>query len=158
MKENLISVESTSNSTIVINVPDLKLHRTFNKRGAKILVDRDTLEQAYFDPSVEFLIRNGYIVIHDKQFLIDMGIIPDEQSDSPIVVLDENMLNRLIKSMPLHETIETLKKLTTAQLHDLGDYAVEHYSDLKMEKLEVLTKATGKDLLNAIKNYKDAQE
>lgn len=158
MKENLISVESASNSTIVINVPDLKLHRTFTRRGSKILLDRDTLEQAYFDPSVEFLIKNGYIIIHDKQFLVDMGIIPDEESESPIVVLDENMLNRLIKAMPLHETVEMLKKLTPAQLHELGDYAVEHYEDLKMEKLEVLTKATGKDLLKAIKNYKDAQE
>jgi hypothetical protein len=40
----------------------------------------------------------------------------------------------------------------------LGDFAVTHYTELAMDRVDLLSKATGKNILTAIKNYKDAME
>ena len=68
------------------------------------------------------------------------------------------MKNRLIKLMPLSEVKKELAKMSDSQLEELGDFAVTHYTELAMDRVDLLSKATGKNILVAIKNYKDSME
>ena len=156
MKEGRITVESCSDRTLVIF--NQYVNKTWMGKGQKFYVDREALEQAYYDPAVEYLFKQGLLVTDDKTFMEDVGLIEAGQ-DTPVVVkLNENLLNRLIKLMPLSEFKEEIKKLTKAQMEELVDYAIEHYTDLKNDRIDILYKAAGKDILKAISNYKDSKE
>lgn len=157
MNKDMIMVRSASDWTIVVDIPYLNLHRVWTKRGQKYPVDRAVLLQAYYDNAVEALFKKGALVVDDKDFLREVGLLDAE--DKPVVYeLTENMKQRLIKLMPLSEVKKELAKMSDSQLDELGDYAVTHYTDLGMDRIDLLSKATGKNILVAIKNYKDSME
>jgi hypothetical protein len=60
--------------------------------------------------------------------------------------------------MPLSEVKKELVKMSHLQLEELGEYAITHYQDLVMDRVDILSKATGKNILVSIKNYKDSME
>jgi hypothetical protein len=156
MKEGMITVESCTDRTLVIY--NQYVNKTWMGKGQKFYVDRDNLEQAYYDPAVEYLFKQGFLTTDDKTFMEDVGLIQPGKTESIVVKLDNNYLNRLIKLMPLNEFKEEIKKLTKAQMEDLADYAIEHYTDLKNDRIDILSKAAGRDILKAISNYKDSKE
>lgn len=154
--ENMIMVTSTSNYSVVINLPDLPLHRVWKKRGAKYPIDRNMLLQAYYDPSVEYLFHEGLLTTDDKEFLREVGLF-DEETNIEIVALTDAYMIRLIRTMPLTEAKQELKKLTHTQLEELADFAIEHYTDLSMDRIDELSKASGKNIMKAIENYRSSQ-
>jgi hypothetical protein len=157
MDNNMIMVVSASDFTIIVNVPDIPLHRTWKKRGAKFPIERRALLQAYYDPSVEALFKEGMLTTNDVEFLKEVGLM-EEDGTANVVVLTEALLTRLIKTMPAAEVKMELAKLSRTQLEELADYAVEHYTDLQMDRIDILSKATGKNIMKAIEHYRKAQE
>ena len=157
MENNMIMVTSASDYTLVINVPEISLHKTWKKRGAKYPIDRKILVQAYYDPAVESLFRDGMLTTDDVNFLKEVGLM-EEDGTTEIIVLTEGLLNRFVKVMPLVEVKKELAKLSRAQLEELADYAVEHYTDLQMDRIELFSKAAGKNLMKAIDHYRRTQE
>lgn len=157
MENNMIMVTSASDYTLVINVPEISLHRTWKKRGAKYPIDRKILVQAYYDPAVESLFRDGMLTTDDVNFLKEVGLM-EEDGTTEVIVLTEGLLNRFVKVMPLVEVKKELAKLSRTQLEELADYAVEHYTDLQMDRIELFSKATGKNLMKAIDHYRRTQE
>lgn len=157
MDNNMIMVKSASDFTIVVNVPEIQLHRTWKKRGAQYPIDRKLLIQAYYDPGVEALFREGMLTVNDVEFLREVGLI-EEDGTNVVTPLTEAMVIRLIKNMPLVEFKMELKKLSRTQLEELADYAVEHYTDLQMDRIDILSAATGKNIMKAIEHYRRAQE
>lgn len=157
MENNMIMVTSASDYTLVVNIPDIPLHRTWKKRGAKFPIDRKLLLQAYYDPSVEALFTEGMLTTNDTEFLKEVGLM-EEEGESTVVVLTEALLTRLIRTMPVVEVKKELQKLSRTQLEELADYAIEHYTELQMDRIDVLSKATGKNIMKAIEHYRRAQE
>ena len=156
-KNNMVYVTNASDHTIVVDIPELSLKRTWNKRGQKYPFDRQQLEQAYYDPAVEYLFKQGMITTDDKEFLKNVGLM-DEEENSSVVQLTDQLLNRMIKFMPMVELKDTIATLSHTQLKDLGEYAIAHYADLQLDRIDLLSQATGKNLLKAIENYKASQE
>ena len=157
MNNNFIMVRSASDWTLVVNVPHLNLHRTWTKRGQKYPIERSVLLQAYYDSAVEGLFKSGALVVDDKDFLREVGLLDDEEQ--PVIYeLTDNMKNRIIKLMPLSEVKKELVKMSRIQLEELGEYAITHYQDLVMDRVDILSKATGKNIMGSIKNYKDSME
>ena len=157
MDNTMVMVTSASDFTIVVNIPDLTLHRTWKKRGAKFPIARNILMQAYYDPSVEALFREGMLTTNDTEFLKEVGLM-EEDGTTEVVILTEALLTRLIKTMPAAEVKNELKKLSRSQLAELADYAVEHYTQLQMDRVDILSQATGKNIMKAIEHYRKAQE
>jgi hypothetical protein len=157
MSNNMIMVKSASDYTIVVNVPDIPLHRVWKKRGAQYPIERNVLLQAYYTPHVESLFKNGRLTTNDTEFLKEVGLI-EEDGTATVTPLTDAMLNRLIKNMPLAEVKLELTKLNHAQLDELADYAIEHYTDLQMDRIDILTKATGKNIMKAIEHFRKSQE
>lgn len=155
--ENIVYVTSASDHTLVVFVPELRLSKTWTKRGQKYPINRDELIQAYYNPAVEALFKEGMLQTNDTEFLKAVGLM-DEDGKSEVVELTTNLLNRMIKVMPIADLKAHLKTLSRTQLNELGDYAVFNYKDLNMDRVDLLSKATGKNILKAIENYKASLE
>lgn len=153
MENNTIFVRSASDSTIVVNTINPPIHRVWTKKGTKYPFDRQTMIQVYYDPSVEALFREGKLVTDDEAFLIEVGL-KEEGKTSEIVELTDDYKNRLIKLMPLAEVKTAVQKLSQSQIDELVDYAITHYQILAMDRVDYFTKISGKNVMEAVKNYK----
>lgn len=156
MERDIIKVRSESNFTIVIDLPELQVHRTWRRAGQEYPFERSVLQQAYYDPSVEYLFRHGMLSTDDVQFKKEVGLI--EEDVEVVAKLNDTQKMRLIKLMPLADVKKELVKLSNEQLSELADFAIEHYKDLCMDRVDVLSKATGRDVLKSIENYKRGLE
>lgn len=157
MENNYVMVKSSSDWTLVVDVPHLNLHRVWTKRGQKYPIERNALIQAYYRPAVEALFREGSLVTDDKDFLREVGLLDHE--DKPIVYeLTDTIKHRIIKLMPLVEVKQELAKMSRSQIDEVVDYAITHYEDLMMDRIDLFSQVSGKNMMVAIKNYKDAME
>lgn len=154
---DMIKVRSASDATVVVNSPETMLVKTWNKRNSFHLVARDVLLQSFYNSSLEYLVTKGLLIIEDKDFLMEVGLMEDEKS-TVVFELTEAVMKKCISAMPVWELQQTLEKLSEHQINDLATYAIQHYSDLKMDRIEVLGKAAHKNILKAIELYKAAQE
>jgi hypothetical protein len=111
MENNMIMVVSASDYTLVVNVPDIPLHRVWKKRGAKYPIDRKQLIQAYYDPAVENLFQEGMLITNDVEILKEVGLI-EEDGTTNVIPLSDTLMTRLIKTMPIVEVKAELKKLS----------------------------------------------
>lgn len=157
MENNFVMVRSASDWTLVVNVPHLNLHRVWTKRGQKYPIERAALIQAFYRPAVEALFREGSLVTDDKEFLREVGLL-DEDENCVVYELTDTMKARIIKLMPLSEVKKELAKMSASQLEEVANYAILNYQDLVMDRVDILSKASGKNILAAIRNYKAAQE
>ena len=157
MENNMVMVTSASDYTLVVNVPEIPLRKAWNKRGAKYPIERKLLVQAFYDPAVEALFREGMLTTNDTEFLKEVGLM-EEDGTTEVVVLTEALLHRMVKLMPLADVKQELAKLSHTQLEELADYAIEHYTDLQMDRIDLFSKATGKNIMKAIDHYRKAQE
>ena len=158
MENNTVFVRSASDFTVVINVPHIPLHRVWQKKGTKYPFDRKTLLEAYYDPSVESLFREGRLVTDDEKFLIEVGLKEEDSSESVVVELTDAYKVRLIRTMPLSEVKKEVTKLTHAQIDELVNYAILHYTELAMDRIDFFSKISGMNVMGAINNYKMSQE
>lgn len=153
---DMIKVRSASDATVVVSSPSTMMNKTWNKRNSFHLIPRDTLLQTYYNSCLERLVTKGILVIEDKEFLREVGLLEEE---TPIVMeLTEAVMKKAISAMPIWELEQTLGKLSNHQISDLANYAVQHYAELKMDRIEILGKASGKNILKAIELYKASQE
>jgi hypothetical protein len=129
----------------------------WQKKGARHPFDRNLLIQAFYDPSVEYLFRNGQLITDDEEFLVSVGL---KEADGQTVVyeLTDTLKARMIKLMPIAEVKSEIKKLSQAQIEELVDYAIFHYQDLSMDRVDLFSTLSGKNVMEAIKNYKLSQE
>lgn len=155
--ENMIYVSSASDHTLIMFIPEMNLSKTWTKRGQRYPFTREQLIQAYYNPSVEYMFKQGLLVTEDKEFLQAVGLM-EEDGTMEVISLTPDLLNRMIKLMPVADVKLHAAKLSHTQLNELGEYAVAHYQDLKLDRIDLLSKLTGKNLLKAIENYKAAQE
>ena len=154
---DMIKVRSASDATIVINSPETMMVKTWNKKNAFHFIARDVLLQSYYNSSLEYLVSKGLLVIEDKEFLKEIGLLV-EGMDPIVIELTEELIKKCISTMPLWELQKTIEKLSNHQIDDLVQYAIEHNTELKMDRIELLSKASHKNILKAIELYRAAQE
>jgi hypothetical protein len=155
--EKMIMVKSASDCTLVISIPELNLRKVWNKRGMKLPISESVLMQACYYLSVETLIKDGDLVVEDKDFLVNAGFMSAEEIEN-LVELTESYMARLIKNMPLAEAKKEIHKLSKSQIDEVTEYAISHYVDLNMDRVDFLSQLSGKNIMKAITNYKAAQE
>lgn len=157
MNNNFVMVRSASDWTLVVDVPHLNLHRVWTKRGQKYPIERDALIQAYYRPAVEALFRDGALIADDKDFLREVGLL-DEKDEPVVYELTDTMKQRIIKLMPVAEVKKEIAKMSQSQINEVVDYAIVNYTNLSMDRVELLSKVSGRNILDSIKNYRSAQE
>lgn len=157
MNNNFVMVRSASDWTLVVDVPHLNLHRVWTKRGQKYPIERDALIQAYYRPAVEALFRDGALIADDKDFLREVGLL-DEKDEPVVYELTDTMKQRIIKLMPVAEVKKEIAKMSQSQINEVIDYAIVNYTNLSMDRVELLSKVSGRNILDSIKIYRSAQE
>ena len=155
---DMVKVRSATDVTVSLFDPTIPLRKIWEKRGAIIPIERDKLIQAYYNSSLEDCLRNGTLVIDDKAFLYEVGFIADMGDAVPVFELTNAIMEKCISAMPLWEVEKTLKQLSGQQISELAEYAISNHKNLKMDRIDLLTKYSGKNILKAIELYRASQE
>lgn len=155
---DMVKVRSATDVTVSLFDPTIPLRKSWEKRGAVIPIEREKLIQAFYNSSLEDCLRNGTLVIDDKSFLYEVGMIESEQAPAPSFEMTTTLMDKMISTMPLWEIQNTLKSLSNTQIAELAEYAITNHKNLKMDRIDLLSKYSGKNILKAIELFKAAQE
>lgn len=157
MENKQVVITNMIKSRVGINVPDLLLKRVWEKKGVKRNIDFSTLQQAFYDPSVEYLFREGILYIDDMDVKITLGLEEEGAKAPTIVILSDSDLNRYLTAMPTFEFKEKVKTLGREQIQALVDYAIEHELT-PYDKCEILKEITQTDIIRAVQLNRDDKE
>jgi hypothetical protein len=155
---DMIRIISNTDTTVSLYDPTIPVRKSFNKKGAVAMVEKDKLLQMYFTSNLEDALRAGLLVINDKDFLIEAGYITEENEKVETVDLTPAFMKRCIGAMPLAELTSELKKMSNYQIQELVEFAIANHKDLRMDRIELLGKVSGKNILKAIELLKADQE
>ena len=156
--ETKVKVKSLISSRVILSVPDMRLKRVWEKKGAVKTIPFEQLEEAIYNPGVEALFTEGALGIDDMEVKIALGL-EEEGTTEPtnIIGLDDAQRERYLKNMPVHEFRQKVKELPREQVMELANYAIDH-GITDYDKAQILLKITDIDVLSAIKLNRDNEE
>ena len=155
--EKKVKVVSLVSQRVILTVPELRLRRVWEKKGAVAIVPFEQLEEAMYSPGVENLFRNGILGIEDMEVKIALGLEP-EGADKPvnIITLTDAERKRYLTVMPVGEFRAKVKELPIEQINELAAYAIAH-EIMDFDKSEILKQYINIDIMSAIKLNRDDQ-
>lgn len=153
--EDKVKITNLISNRVVLNVPEMRLKRVWEKKGAVKVVPFKDLEEAIYNPGVETLFKEGILGIDDMEVKIKLGLEP-EQAKEPvnIVTLTDQQRKRYLTVMPLFEFKEKVKELPYEQIKELARYAVEN-EIAEFDKSEVIKQLTDIDIIGTIQLNRD---
>lgn len=159
MNTNKVTVENMANHKVSVVLPGTTIIKRWPKKGAKLSFDRDALIEAYYDPGIEYMFTHGVLYTDDMDFKIAVGL-EEEGTETPTLMkkMDENYLKRLISLMPISQATEEINALSYDQRQMLVDYAVNHYNDLKMDRIAMLDSLCGSHITKTIELKTQSEE
>lgn len=155
---DMIKIVSNTDTTVSLYDPMIPVRKSFSKKGAVAMIEKDKLIQLYYTSDLEAAMRAGLLVITDRDFLLEVGYITEEEEKAPAVDLTPAYMKRCIGVMPLAELTSELKKMSTYQVQELVEFAIANNKDLRMDRIELLGKVSGKNILKAIELLRAEQE
>ena len=158
MENRKVMVKSMVASRVGINLPDLKLKRTWEKRGVVRPIPFEELEQALYEPGVEYMFKQGILAIDSMEDKIALGL-EEEGTTAPtnIIVLTEAEMDRYWKVLPFIEFKQKLTGLPKEQIQNLVDHAIDkEYTDIN--KCEYIKEKMEIDIIRAIQLNRQAKE
>ena len=159
MNEEMVMVKSMTKGIVGFNLPDLRLRKEWPKKGARLPVSKDILREAIYNPGVEYMFKNGILFIEDMDFKKELGLEPEDATEPENVIeLDDKKMARYITFMPVADLRKEIEKLSSNQKKDLVDYAIEHNTELKMDRVTLINELCHTDLLKAIELKRKAEE
>ena len=145
-----ITIKSTVKAIVVMNVPSLNLRRTWQKKGAIQKIPMELLEQAIYDPGVEYLFRSGTLYIEDMEAKIVLGLEePGTEVPTKIIALTTEEAEKLLKNTALKDFREKVASLSQDQANELVNVAI----DLKItdyQRAQILKEKTGIDVFKFV--------
>lgn len=158
-KDTQIFLESMITGRVVVEQPELRLKRVWEKKGARKPITWANLQEIFYDPGVEYMIQQGMLYIDNKEARIELGLEATE--DTPeiqtIMKVDDTYMKRLMGAMPFSEFKLALKKMTHEQIEALVQYAIQNEC-LDLDKCEELKKITDYDIVRAVQLERQAKE
>lgn len=153
-----VTIVSTVNGTVGIYLPDLRFRKEWTRKGMKVQVDKELLEDILYDPGSEYMFKTGMLYIEDMDVKKELGLEPEDATQPVnIIVLNDKDKERYLKNLPLHEFKEKVKELSVEQRRDLVDYAVEH-EVISFDKNEVLEELIGLNPMKMIQLNRQNKE
>lgn len=150
------TVTNTTNHSVLIQLPDIKFRRTWQK-DSSIKVDIEVLREAIYDVGFKAFIDEGVLFIEEKEIRVELGL-EEEDSEKPfITILKPAQMTRLIKAASIEEFKTTLSEITKEQALTLVDMAIKDKT-ISMDKLMALKDKTGIDAVKAIELERQNEE
>lgn len=148
--ENKVKVVNLISSRVNINIPDIRLNRIWERKGAVKVIPFDQLEEAMYNPGVEALFREGILGIDDLETKKALGLEPDDATEPVnIIVLNDNQRKRYLTVMPTNEFKAKVKELPIEQVRELAKYAIDN-EIAAFDKAEIIKKMIGTDIIGTI--------
>ena len=152
-----VKVVNLISSRVNINIPELRLKRIWEKKGAVKTIPYDELEEAMYNPGVEALFREGILGIDDMKIKQRLGLEPEDAEEPVnIIVLNDTQRKRYMTVMPLHEFREKVQELPREQIMELARFAIEN-EIADFDKSEIINKLVGIDIIGSIQLNKADQ-
>lgn len=156
--EDKVKVVNLISSRVNISVPDVRLNRIWEKKGAVKVVPFDQLQEAIYDPGVEALFTEGILGIEDLEVKKKLGLEPEDTEEPVnIIVLNDQQRKRYLTVMPFGEFKDKIKELSVEQVRELAQYAIDN-EIADFDKAEVIKKITGTDIIGSIQMNKQDKE
>lgn len=146
-----VTVVSNCKNIVSIFLPELHLKRNWAKKGAKIAIDKEVLEEAMYDPGVEYMFQSGILYIENMEQKIELGLEP-EGATTPqnIIVLTDNEKKEWMSSAKqAWQLKEELEKLSHEGKKDFCDFCIENEL-LDSKKAAVIKEVCGVDIIRSI--------
>jgi len=148
--ENKVKVVNLISSRVNINIPDMRLSRVWERKGAVRIIPFEQLEEAMYNPGVEALFREGVLGIDDLEIKKALGLEPEDATKPVnIIVLDDNQRKRYLTVMPTAEFKAKIKELSTEQIRELAQYAIDN-EIAAFDKAEIIKGMIGTDIIGSI--------
>ena len=147
-KEMKVNIKNETLGRVGINLPDLKLKRVWERKGVIRQITFDDLQQAFYEPGVEYMFREGMLSIDNMDVKKELGLEPEDAKEPVnVIILSDEQRKRFLTVMPMHEFRQEINKLSHEQVNSLVDYAIANeIADL--DKTEFLKEKTGIDISN----------
>lgn len=153
--ENKVKIENLISSRVILSMPELRLKRVWEKKGAIKTIPFEQLEEAIYDPGVESLFVDGVLGIADMDVKKKLGLEPEEAEEPVnIIVLSDNERKEWLVDLSVAEFRNKIKELPREQVIELANYAVDN-EITNFEKSEILKRAVGIDVLSRVKLNRD---
>ena len=146
-----VKVKSLVGGTVFIKDPGSNLRVTWDRKGQVRLIDKEALEQAIYNPGVEYMFREGMLGIVDEdafQTKVDLGLEIEGEEERIILFTDERAEELL--ALPLGKFRQEVKSLSREQLFEFTNYCIEN-EKVDFEKAEILRAYTGINILEAVR-------
>ncbi len=153
-----IKVRSLVSGTLFIEDPDLRIKRTWDKKGAIRTIEKEDLEQMMYDPGVEYMFKQGMLAIVDDdadKLNVELGIQEEGDEKKILALTDEKKLEVMKMKMP--DFRSTVKELSHEQLNELVSFCIEKELT-NYDKITLLKDLTGIDILSAIRLNREDKE
>lgn len=150
------TVTNTTNHSVLIELPESKFRRTWQK-GSSIKVDLEILREAIYDVGFKAFIDEGVLFIEEKEIRVELGLEEEDAKKPFITILKPAQMTRLIKAATIDEFKSTLGEITKEQALSLVDLAISEKS-ISMDKLMALKEKTGIDVVKAIELERQNEE
>ena len=156
--EDKVKVVNLISSRVNINLPDIRLHRVWEKKGAVKTIPFDQLEEAIYNSGVEALFTEGILGIDDLEVKQKLGLEPEDVKEPVnIITLDDQQRKRYLTVMPMHEFRTEIKKLPIEQIRELANYAIDN-EIIDFDKAELIKQIIGTDIIGSIQMNKADEE
>lgn len=159
MNEKVL-VTSMVTHSVGISLPQngYMVEKHWPQKGAKALIDKESLREGIFLPGVEYMFKKGILYIDDMDFKIELGLEePDTKAPTNIIPMDEKYLERVMKRMPIAEMKQAIKSMSRDQLNELVLYASAQ-NDIQLDRITAIKELTGTDLFKVIDLKRQREE
>ena len=150
------TVTNTTNHSVLIQLPESKFRRTWQKESS-IKVDLEILREAIYDTGFKAFIDEGVLFIEEKEIRVELGLEEEDAEKPFITILKPAQMTRLIKAASIEEFKTILGEITKEQALSLVDMAIKEKS-ISMDKLVALKEKTGIDVVKAIELERQNEE
>lgn len=153
-----VKVKSLVNGTIGVKDPDLRINRTWNRKGAIYNFELEDLEQLMYDPGVEYMFREGILAVVGEdadKINIELGL-QEENGPKRIFELTEDKMKEIL-GLKMSDFRKAINDLTYEQQHTLVEYCIDN-EIVDYDKALFLKDVTNTDIPKAIElNRKDKE-
>lgn len=162
MENKRITITSMVNWNVVINIPELRLNRIWERKGVKKTIPFDVLAEAIYDPSVEYLFKEGMLYIDDIDVKIELGLEEPAAKENKemlkIQPMRDEEIHRLLTVVPIYEFKDRVRALNREQVKMVIDYAIKN-EITDFEKSNFLKELTQVDIIKTVQlNHEDKGE
>lgn len=150
--DDKVLVTSMVKHSVGITLPQngYMVEKRWAQKGAKVLIDKESLREGIYLPGVEYMFKTGILYIDDMDFKIELGLEePETKAPTNIIPMDEKYLERVMKRMPVAEMKLAVKKMSPDQLQELIIYASSQ-NDIQLDRITAIKELTGTDLFKVI--------